>query len=603
MTETLRERKDMDPQFMWDLTKMYADDAAWENAFGQIDPLIASVAEMAGSLHSAENILEYFKRSTQLGRTLGNLFEYASLRRAGDTRETAAQSMYARAYGKYVNAVAATAFAEPEILALPEEELKTIMKDPALAEFAFAMERIAERKPHTLTAQEETLLAGFGEVFAAPGQIAENLQDADMTFDAAADSEGKEHELTGSNYILLQNAEDRTLRENAFRNYYAGFKGHINTFASAYSGAVKAAAAEAAARHYGSSREMSMAEERVPMEVYDNLIEAVRAFMPAMYRYVALRKKILGVEELHYYDVYTPLAKGGTRTYTYEEAQEMVLDAVKPLGEEYGGVVKKAFAERWIDVYPNKGKSGGAFSSGTYDSVPYILTNFTGTLDSVSTIAHEMGHSMHTWHANRHQPPQYADYTLFVAEVASTVNENLLVEKLLAGTEDPKERLFYLNEYMEGFKGTVYRQTMFAEFEKEAHAMAERGEALTPEALNAVYRQLVSDYFGPDLVIDEEVQYEWARIPHFYRPFYVYKYATSYCSSVAISEAIRTEGEPAAKRYLEFLSMGGSALPLDELKHAGVDLTTPEPLKKALAKFEKIVEEAEKTYEMIAAEQ
>ncbi|MBE5995975.1 MAG: oligoendopeptidase F [Lachnospiraceae bacterium] len=600
MTETLKERKDMDPRFMWDLTKLYADDEAWEKAFAEIDPLIDAVAEMAGTLSDAGHILEYFRRSTALERTLSNLFEYASLRRSGDTRETAAQSMYARVYGKYVNAVTASSFAEPEFLALPEEEIRKITEDPSLTEFSFALKLIAERKPHTLSAGEEMLLASFGEVFAAPGQIAENLQDADMTFSPVKDAEGKEHELTDSNFILLQNSEDRVLRENAFRSYYAGYKGHINTFGAAYSGAVKAAAVEAAARHYGSSREMAMAAEHVPMEVYDNLIAAVRKFMPAMYRYVALRKKILGVDELHYYDVYTPLVQGSTKTYTYEEAQEMILSAVEPLGEEYGRVVRQAFAERWIDVYPNRGKTGGAFSAGTYDSVPYILTNYTGTLNSVSALAHEMGHSMHTWHANRQQPPQYAGYTLFVAEVASTVNENLLVEKLLEGTQDPRERLLYLNEYMEGFKGTVYRQTMFAEFEKEAHAMAERGEALTPEALCGVYRQLVSDYFGPDLVPDEEVQYEWARIPHFYSPFYVFKYATSYCASAAVSEAVRTEGDAAAKPYLEFLSMGGSALPLDELKHAGVDLSTPAPIERALSKFERIVEEAEKTYEMIA---
>ena len=272
-----------------------------------------------------------------------------------------------------------------------------------------------------------------------------------------------------------------------------------------------------------------------------------------------------------------------------------MLDAVAPLGEDYQALVKKAYAERWIDVYPNKGKSGGAYSSGTYDSNPYILMNFTGTLDSVSTLAHEMGHSMHTWHSNHAQPPQYADYTLFVAEVASTVNENLMIEQLLKQEQDPARRLYLLNQYLENFKGTVYRQTMFAEFEREAHAMAERGEALSPAALNSLYAGLVKDYFGPELVMDEEVQYEWARIPHFYRPFYVYKYATGYSTAVALSEAILTEGESAVKRYREFLSMGGSAYPLDELRHAGVDLATPAPVNAALDKFERILDDAEQT--------
>lgn len=336
-----------------------------------------------------------------------------------------------------------------------------------------------------------------------------------------------------------------------------------------------------------------MADEYIPDEVYENLIESVRAHMPAMYKYVSLRKKLLGIDELHYYDLYAPLVKGNDKKYTYEEARQMVLDTVSPFGKNYTDTVKKAFSEHWIDVYPNKGKTGGAYSSGTYQSNPFILTNFTGTLDSVSTIAHEMGHSMQTWLSNHAQPPQYAEYTLFVAEVASTVNENLLVEHLLDTTDDPREKLVYLNQYLEGFKGTVYRQTMFAEFEKQAHELAEKGEALNATALNAIYKKLIEDYFGPELVVDDEVKYEWARIPHFYRPFYVYKYATSYSAAVAISEAIRKEGTPAVKRYLEFLSMGGSADPINELKHAGVDLTTKAPIDTALEKFEKIVEEAD----------
>ena len=305
-----------------------------------------------------------------------------------------------------------------------------------------------------------------------------------------------------------------------------------------------------------------------------------------------LRKKLLSLDQLHYYDLYTPLTGSSGRKYTYQQAQQIILDAVAPLGESYTRIVREGFSSRWIDVYPNRGKSSGAFSSGTYGSNPYIMTNFTGTLDSVSTIAHEMGHSMHTWHSNHTQPPQYAEYTLFVAEVASTVNENLLVEHLLKTERDPGERLALLNQYLENFKGTVFRQVMFAEFEKNAHEMAERGEALDPESLNSLYEGLVRDYFGPVLVMDDEVKYEWARIPHFYRPFYVYKYATGYTSAVALSEAVRTGGGQAVRRYLEFLSMGGSADPLDELRHAGVDLASPAPLHAALQKFESVLEEA-----------
>ena len=595
MPELLKERRELDPQFMWDLTSMYATDAEWEKALSTLEEAIRKAAAFQGRLTDAQSIAAYLDAATELGRTLSNLYCYASMRRSEDTRAEAAQSMYARINANYVKAISAIAFAEPEILSLPQQTLDEIANQECLKNHRFTLEKLLRQKPHTLSAAEEQLLAGFGEVFGAPAEIADNLQDADLVFDSVQDGDGHTVEVTGSNYITLQMSQDRTLRERAFRSYYKGYRQHSNTFAAAYSGAVKAATAEAAARHYESSRAMSMAGENIPTEVYDNLVSAVRAHLPAMYRYVALRKKILGLDELHYYDVYAPLVGEQKESYTYEQAQQMVLDAVAPLGEDYQALVKKAYAERWIDVYPNKGKSGGAYSSGTYDSNPYILMNFTGTLDSVSTLAHEMGHSMHTWHSNHAQPPQYADYTLFVAEVASTVNENLMIEQLLKQEQDPARRLYLLNQYLENFKGTVYRQTMFAEFERDAHAMAERGEALSPAALNSLYAGLVKDYFGPELVMDEEVQYEWARIPHFYRPFYVYKYATGYSTAVALSEAILTEGAPAVKRYREFLSMGGIAYPLDELRHAGVDLATPAPVNAALDKFERILDDAEQT--------
>ena len=593
--EVLKERSQMDPQYQWDLTPMYQDDAAWEAEFATLEEEIQALSAFAGTLKDAVSIGAYLDTSTEFVRKLSNLYCYASLRRSEDTRAEAGQSMYARVTAKYAQALAAMSFAEPEILSLPEETLQAIVNDAQLADHKFTLENLLRQKPHTLSAAEEKLLATLGEALGAPAEIADNLQDADMVFDAVQDGSGNTVELTGSNYIMLQMSSDRTLRKNAFESYYKGYRQHINTFAAAYAGAVKGATAEASLRHYESSRAMSMAGENIPVEVYDNLIATVRKHMPAMYRYVALRKKILGVDELHYYDVYAPLVGEIKTRYTYEQAQQMVLDAVAPLGEDYGRLVRQAFADRWVDVYPNKGKSGGAYSSGTYDSNPYILTNFTGTLDSVSTIAHEMGHSMHTWHSNHHQPPQYADYTLFVAEVASTVNENLLIEQLLQKEQNPQMRLYLLNQYLENFKGTVYRQAMFAEFERDAHAMAERGEALSPAALNALYKRLVEDYFGPDLVMDDEVQYEWARIPHFYRPFYVYKYATGYSTAVALSEGILKEGAPAVQRYKEFLSMGGSAYPLDELRHAGVDLATPAPIDAAITKFERILDDAEAT--------
>lgn len=595
----LKERKDMDPRFQWDLTTLYKSDDEWEKTLPKLDQKIAKAASFEGKLKDETVIREYLDAETDLDLLLSDLFEYASLRKNEDNGADAGQKMYAKIYSKYVEALSATAYAQPEILSLPEDTLKSLTESKVLKDYHYYLIQLLRQKPHTLSGDQEQLLASFGEVFGAPKEIANTLQDVDLGFHPVSDAEGNTVEVTGSNYILLQSSDDRTLRENSFRSFYRGYRTHINTFAAAYQGAVKAAVTEARVRHYKSSRAMSMAGEYVPEQVYDNLVNSVRKHMPAMYRYVKLRKRLLKTEDLHYYDLYAPLVKGNDKKYTYEEAQQMVLDTVAPFGSEYGNTVKRAFSERWIDVYPNKGKTGGAYSSGTYRSNPFILTNFTGTLDAVSTIAHEMGHSMHTWFSNHHQKPQNAEYTLFVAEVASTVNENLLVEHLLQGTTDPKERLIYLNQYLEAFKGTVYRQTMFAEFEEKAHALAEKGEALNATALNGIYGKLIEDYFGPDLVIDDEVQYEWARIPHFYRPFYVYKYATSYSAAVAISEAVRNEGAPAVKRYLEFLSLGGSEDPIDELKHAGVDLTTEKPIDAALEKFEKIVEEAEECAEKL----
>lgn len=602
----LQERKDMNPDYQWDLTTLFPDDTAWEKALEELNPEVEKLAAFQGKLRNAEQIRKFFNLSTAVERKLSDLFCYASMRKSEDTRADAAQQMYQKVYGLYVRYATATAFADPEILSLPEETLTAVKNDPLLDEYGRIMEKLVREKPHMLSAEGEKLLAGFSEVFANPGETAGALQDADLVFDPAEDRDGKKHEVTESGYIALESSSDRVLRENAFHSFYKTYRQHIHTFASTYGGEIKASVAVTSARKYGSSREMYMASENIPPEVYDNLVTTVRKYMPEMYRYVRLRKKLLGVDELHYYDLYAPLAGKVQKSYTYQQAQQMVKDAVRPLGDRYGRIVAEAFRSRWIDVYPNLGKQSGAYSTGTYDSNPFIMTNFTGTLDSVSTIAHEMGHSMHTWFSNHGQPPQDAEYTIFVAEVASTVNENLLIEMLLRENEntlDKAERLSLLNQYLEGFKGTVYRQTMFAEFEREAHAMAERGEAVSAASLNSLYRKLVTDYFGPDLVMDDEVELEWARIPHFYSPFYVYKYATSYSAAVAISEAILQDQEklgedhpefhPAVKRYLEFLSMGDSQDPIPELRHAGVDLSKPEPIAAALEKFGRVLDEAE----------
>ena len=602
MPEILKERSELDPQFQWDLTPMFESDAAWETALDSLDADIESLAAFAGKLTDAVTIGAYLDASTEVGRKVERLYCYASQRHDEDTRDDKAQSMYARIGSKYVKMAAALSFAQPEILALPEETLTAIVNDPAVADYKFNLEDLLRSKPHTLSKAEEKLLASFGEVMQAPSEAYHNLEDADLVFDPAKNAEGEEVEITGSNFVPIEMGTDRVLRENAFRSFYKGYRQHINTMAATYAGAVKAATAEARARHYESSRAMSMAGENVPVEVYDNLVATVRKHMPAMHRYVRLRKKMLGVDELHFYDVYAPLVGDLKKSYTYETAQQMVLKAVAPLGEDYQKDVQKAYNEGWIDVYPNRGKRGGAYSGGCYDSNPYILLNFSGTLDSVSTLAHEMGHTMHSWRSRKHQPPQYADYTLFVAEVASTVNENLLIEQLLQNENDPQTRLYLLNQYLENFKGTVYRQTMFAEFEREAHAMVERGEALNASALNALYKRLVIDYFGDDMVIDDEIQYEWARIPHFYYRFYVYQYATGFAAAIALSQRILDLGEQGREDYLDFLKGGSSKPPIDLLRGAGVDMLSPEPVEDALKLFDEMVDEMAEACRKLKAE-
>lgn len=592
MPETLKERTAIDKQFTWDLSRLFADDAAWEQALTELDGLVAGVAAFAGRLTDAPAILQYLEASTALSRKLSDLYCYASMRHSEDTRAEAAQSMYARISARYAAAVTALSFAEPEILALPEETLRTITADERLAGYRFLLEDLLRRKPHTLTAPEEKLLASFSEVAGAPAEIADSLQDADLVFDPAADSTGENHEVTGSNYILLQTSPDRTLRENSFRSFYKGYRQHINTFAATYAGAVKAATAEAAVRHYPSSRAMAMAGENIPESVYDSLVASVRAHLPVMYRYVALRKRLLGLDELHYYDVYAPLTGESTARYTYDQAREMVLEAVAPLGEAYGREVRRGLDTRWVDVYPNKGKSGGAYSTGTYDSEPYILMNFTGTLDSVSTLAHEMGHSMHSLLANRHQPPQYAGYTLFVAEVASTVNEALLLRYLeKEAGQDRKKRAYLCNHALEQFRATLFRQTMFAEFELKTHEVVEGGAPLTSELLDELYGSLCADYFGSGVVLDAQIRKEWSRIPHFYYDFYVYQYATGFSAAIAISQKIQKEGAPAVENYLKFLSGGCSTDPVSLLKIAGVDMSTPAPVESALELFGRLIDE------------
>ena len=595
----VKERSEIQQQYKWDLTSLFESDEKWEEKLASLKGQQQVALSYQGKLDNAQTIYQYLKWDYSITSDLSDLFCYASLRHSEDTRDSSATSMYSRIYSLYVEISSASAFARPEILSLDDDKLKAIIEDDQLKDYRFMLEDLYREKKHTLSAKEEIVISSFGESFAAASEISESLRDSDLTFDDIVDNEGKKYPLSESSYIHYQMSDDRILRKSAFESYYKTYKQHIHTFASAYRAQVKTAVTEARLRGYGSSREMSLSKNNIPLSVYDNLIESVHRHLNLMYRYLAIRKKLLSVDELHYYDVYAPLSKGSNKQYTYKQAQQMVLEAVSPLGKEYQKKVQQAFDEKWVDVYPNVGKSNGAYSSGTYHSNPYIMMNFNGSLDSVSTLAHEMGHSLHTYLTNSHQPVQYSDYSLFVAEVASTVNENLLIDQLLQNCNDPRERLALLNEYLEGFKGTVYRQTMFAEFEMKAHQMAQQGQSLDCDSLSEVYENLIKLYFGDELVIDPEVKYEWARIPHFFNPFYVYVYATGYTSAVAIKEGILKQGQSAVDRYLQFLSMGSSDYPLNELKHAGVDLTSSESIDRAFEKLEEILDDAEKTIELL----
>ena len=594
MAIEVKERKEIEDCYKWDLTVLFQDDSAWEEAFSSLPAVIDKAAAFEGKLtESPEELRSFYDAATEAERALENVFSYASLRSSEDGRDEAAQSMYSRAYSMAVRAEEQLSFADPEILSMEEGKLEAYIEAEALAPYKTRLLRLKDQKAHTLSQKEEKILAGASEILASPSMIDDMLADIDLRFEDVKDGEGNTVPVTQATFIPLQENPDRVLRENAFRSYYKSFKEHINTFGVNYAASVKGDIFTARTRNYESAREMAAAHERVPASIYENLITAVRKHLPSMHRYAALRKKILGVPELHYYDLYAPLAKDVDLSYSYEEAKEMVLGAVAPFGEEYTETVKRAFKERWVDVYPNVGKRGGAYSGGTYDSNPYIMMNFTGSVDSVSTLAHEMGHSMHSYFSHKNQPPQYAYYKIFVAEVASTVNENLMIEKMLKENSDPALRLYLLNQYLENFKGTVYRQTMFAEFEKIAYEKQEAGEALTAESLCRIYEELVKDYFGEALVVDEEVRYEWARIPHFYSAFYVYKYATSYCAAVALSDAIQKDPEHAVAPYLQFLSLGDSGDPLESLQIAGVDMSDTAPIERALDKFELILQETE----------
>lgn len=591
----VKDRKDIDVKDTWNLESIYANNELWEEDYAALEKDAAEFAKLKGAIEAdVSKIPAVLDAYYGLHRRLSKLSVYARMRFDQDTADSTYQTMAAKIGSLGVKIGAASAFVEPEILSYSKEQLEAAEKEnERTAYYGRKIEEMLRGQEHTLDAEKEELLAAAGDMAEAPDDIFSVLMNADMKYPDIVLEDGTHLPLTNSTYISYMESPDRAVREGAFKTLYGQIASLKNTFAAIYRGNLKQAKFYAQSRKYSSARAMYLADSNVPESVYDNLLSAVHEALPMMYRYVAVRKKVLGVDKLHMYDVYTPIVAAQNQTYEFEQAKQMVLEALKPMGEDYLSHAREGLENRWIDIYPNKGKKGGAYSWGCYDSQPFILLNYTKNLDSVFTLIHEMGHSIHSYYSITAQDYAYSDYKIFVAEVASTCNECLLMHDLLEKTTDKEQRKYLLNHYLDSFKGTLFRQTMFAEFEKNAHEYCAQGKPLTAEALSQMYLELNQKYFGPDMEKDEEIAYEWMRIPHFYTPFYVYQYATGYSAAVALSAKILKEGKPAVDAYMSFLKGGESKDPIDLLKMAGVDMTTEKPVADALALFGELVTELE----------
>ena len=589
-------RAEVPEENTWRLEDIFPTDEAWKAEYEALQKMPEQIAAYAGHLgESAETLLRYYRLSDELTVRLSKHMGYASQKLDQDTANGFYLDMRGKAMSMYVAISGAAAFATPEIIAIPDETMERFFAgEAALETYRRPITAVRRLKAHVLSAEEEALLAAAGEMARSPDDIGSMLRNADLRFPDVSDGEGKLHPLTAGTFVPLLESADRVLRKNAFQTYYTRLGEVKNTIAATLDAQFRQLKFFSNARHYGSTLEASLDANEVKTEIYTNLIEAVHGNLDKMYRYVALRKKLLGVDELHMYDVYTPVVEDAAVKIPFEEAKRTVLEALAVLGEDYTDLLREGFSSRWIDVYENQGKRSGAYSSGNSYPHPYVLLNHKDTLDSMFTLAHEMGHALHSYHSTKYQPTCTADYVIFVAEVASTCNEILLMRHLLGKTEDKKERAYLINHFLDQFKGTVYRQTMFAEFELEMGRTAENGETLTADALCEKYLALNRLYFGPEMVSDDEIALEWARIPHFFYNYYVFQYATGFSAAVAIANRILAEGAPAVADYKRFLSGGSSTDPVSLLKIAGVDMSTPEPVNSALELFGELVEELEK---------
>ena len=591
--KTLPTRAEVQAADTWDLSRLFIDDAAWEQGLSELERLIEGFAKFRGKLgEDAKSLAACLKFDSQVDRLAERVGVYAFLRASEDQANATYQRMVGRFQNVATRAAEAASFIRPELMAIPSAKLKTLLAQRGLAPYRLLVERILRYKKHTLGKKEEQLLAMQGEMSDAASKAFRQLLDADLKFGDVKNEQGERIELTNATFMQLLISPQRNVRKTAFHQYYTQFEAHKNTLAATLSGSVQKDLYYSRVRGYDSSLAAALYPDNVPISVYDQLIASVRRNLPAVHHYYDVRRRKMKLRDIHHYDTYVPILSDMSVRYTWEESVKIIIESLAPLGTEYCEVLEKGLSGRWCDRYPNQGKQSGAFSSGSYDGDPYILMNYKPeVLDDMFTLTHEAGHSMHSYYSAREQPFEYYNYTIFVAEVASTFNEQLLSRHLMQNAKTDQERAYLINRQIDGIRGTIIRQTMFAEFEKQIHGMAGAGEPLTIRALTETYRSLLDTYFGPDFTIDDQLALECLRIPHFYRSFYVYKYATGLSAAIALSQRVLTGGPKELQAYLGFLQSGCSQFPLDLLRNAGVDMESPEPVDTALAHFAQLVQE------------
>lgn len=591
-------RCEIEDKYKWDLTKIYKDEKEWQKDFDDVKEKILKVLEYKDSfLSNGKKLYEYLKYDEEVSRKLEKIYYYAHLNYDADTLDEKYKVMTNKVSDLFTKYNELSSFVVPEILKLDEEKLNTFYKDEErLEDYRFSIENIYRFKNHTLDEEKEKMLSNLSKCLSNPEETYEALTDSDFEYDYITDEKGNKVKFNESNYSLFIKSKDRSVRKKAFEMLHNKYKKYIRTITSTYKGEVENNVVLAKIRNYDSAISASLYSDNVPVDIYNNLIKVVNDNMNVLYDYYDLKKKILSLDRLHMYDTYVEIINKIDKKYSFDEAKEIVIDALSVLGDKYVKNLKKAFDEKWIDIYHSKGKRSGAYSSGNFDVNPYVLLNFEGTLNDVSTLAHELGHSMHTYLSCKNNPYQYSSYEIFVAEVASTVNELLLANYMLKNSKNKDEKLAIINHILDLYKATLYRQTMFAEFEKETHKLREKGEVLTSELLSNTYYNLVKKYFGPNVLCDDLIRYEWARIPHFYYNFYVYKYATGISAASYIVDGILNNKEGALENYINFLKTGGSMYPLDELKIAGVNLNSKSVVLSAIKTFEKYLKEFKDIY-------